>query len=216
MRSVGPLLGPVRALNCRSLRPIASNRFPGRSVRGGHRLVSICRNGTLPPGQGGAETPVYTSLPLPVTPQVCFGRDGGRYGIGGHDRRGEYRTEDAGRGQATALPKGLGPLQGSSEGRGLVLGEGSLQPGRVGKSENRRFLVRALSMCREIFSIKTELATVPTRGDIGEAATDAEGERSLAVVAAVQMLDVNGGVRIGELFATVRRWTLETGPGGRE
>ena len=79
---------------------------------------------------------------------------------------------------------------------------------------DRRFLVRALPMCGEAFGVKTELTTVPTRSDIGEAAADAEGKRSLAVVAAVQMLDITGGVHIGELVATVRRRTLETGPGG--
>ena len=79
----------------------------------------------------------------------------------------------------------------------------------------RRFLVRALPMCGEAFDIKTELTTVPTRSDIGEAAADAEGVRSLAVVAAIQMLDITGGVHIiGKLVATVRGQTLETGPGG--
>ena len=79
---------------------------------------------------------------------------------------------------------------------------------------DRRFLVRVLPMCGEAFSIKTELTTVPTRGDIGEAAADdAEGVRSLTVVAAVQMLDITGGVHIGELVATVRGRTLETDPG---
>ena len=78
------------------------------------------------------------------------------------------------------------------------------------------FFVRVLPMCGEAFSIKTELTTVPIRGDIGEAAADAEGVRSLAVVAAVQMLDITGGVHIGELVATVRGRTLETDPGGWE
>ena len=119
---------------------------PGRGVRGARSPTDWCYpfaeiNGTLlPPGQGGGgETPVYTSLPPLVTPQVCPGRDGGRYVIGGHARRGECRTEDAGRRrghqQATALlPKGVGPLQGSPERRGLELGKGKerLQPGRVG------------------------------------------------------------------------------------
>ena len=45
---------------------------------------------------------------------------------------------------------------------------------------------------------------------------DAEGVRSLAVVVAVQMLDITSGVHIGELVATLRRRTLETGPGGWE
>jgi hypothetical protein len=71
-------------------------------------------------------------------------------------------------------------------------------------------------MSGEAFDIKTELTTVPTRSDIGEAAADAEGVRSLAVVAAVQMLDITGGVHIGDLVATVWRRTLETGPGGWE
>ena len=49
--------------------------------------------------------------------------------------------------------------------------------------------------------IKTEL----TCGDIiGEAAADAEeGVRSLAVVVAVQMMDITGGICIGEPIATV-------------
>jgi hypothetical protein len=77
--------------------------------------------------------------------------------------------------------------------------------------------VCALSMCGKAFGIKTELTTVPTRSDIGEAAADAEGVRSLAVVAAVQMLDITGCDHIGELVATVRgRTLLETGPGGWE
>jgi hypothetical protein len=71
-------------------------------------------------------------------------------------------------------------------------------------------------MCGKAFGIKTELTTVPTRSDIGEAAADAEGVRSLAVVAAIQMLDITGGVHIGDLVATVRRRTLETGPDGWE
>ena len=79
---------------------------------------------------------------------------------------------------------------------------------------DRRFIVRALSMCGKAFSIKTELTTVPTRSDIGEAAADAEGVRSLAVVAAIQILDTTGGIHIGELVATVRGRKLETGPGG--
>ena len=62
--------------------------------------------------------------------------------------------------------------------------------------------------------IKTELLTC---GDIGEAAADAEeGVRSLAVVVAVQMLDITGGICIGEPIATVRGRTLENGPGGWE
>ena len=86
------------------------------------------------------------------------------------------------------------------------------------KPGNRRFLVRALSLCGEAFSIKTELVTVATCGDIGEAATDAEGVSTVPRrVTAVQMVNVTGGVRIGELVATVRRRrTLKSGPGGRE
>lgn len=74
----------------------------------------------------------------------------------------------------------------------------------------------ALPVSGEAFSIKTELTTIPTSSDIGQVAADAEGKRSLAVVAAVQMLDITGGVRIGDLVATVRGRTLETGPGGWE
>ena len=81
---------------------------------------------------------------------------------------------------------------------------------------DRRFLVRALPMCGEAFGIKTELNTIPTSSVIKEAAADVEGIRSLAVVAAVQMLDITGGVHIGELVATVRGRTLETDPGGWE
>ena len=64
-------------------------------------------------------------------------------------------------------------------------------------------------MCGEAFGIKTALTTVPISSD---AAADAEGVRSLAEVAAVQMLDIAGGVHIGELVATVRGRTLETVP----
>jgi hypothetical protein len=69
-------------------------------------------------------------------------------------------------------------------------------------------------MSGEAFDIKTEVTTVSTRSEIGEAAADAEGVRSLAVVAAIQMLNITGGVHIGELVATVRGRKLETGPGG--
>jgi hypothetical protein len=61
-------------------------------------------------------------------------------------------------------------------------------------------------MCGKAFGIS----------DIGQVAADAEGIRSLAVVAAVQMLEITGGVHIGDLVATVRRRTLETGPDGWE
>jgi hypothetical protein len=75
---------------------------------------------------------VYISLPPPVTPLVCPGRDGGRYEIGGHARRGEYRTEDAERDPGTPRPKGLGSLRGCPEERGPELGEEKLQLGLVG------------------------------------------------------------------------------------
>jgi hypothetical protein len=115
--------------HCRSLRLSASSRYPERGARGGRRLKSICQNGTPPPGQGGEEKPVYISLPPPVTPLVCPGRDGGRYevGGGGHARRGECCIEDAERDPATPRPKGLGSLRGCPE-----LGEGKLQLGLVG------------------------------------------------------------------------------------
>ena len=129
---VGPLHEPVRAPFRRSLRLSASSRYPDRGARGGRRLKSICQNGTPPPGQGGEEKPVYISLPPPVTPLVCPVRDGGRYEVGGHARRGECRTEDAERDQATALPKGLGLLRGCPEERGPELGEGKMQSGLVG------------------------------------------------------------------------------------
>jgi hypothetical protein len=57
-------------------------------------------------------------------------------------------------------------------------------------------------MFGEAFGITTELTTIPLSSDIGQAAADAEGIRSLAVVAAVQMLDITGGVRIGDLVAS--------------
>ncbi len=71
-----------------------------------------------------------------------------------------------------------------------------------------------MSLIPKKMSLIPNSVTVPTCCDIGEAAADAEGVRSLAVVAAVQMLDITGGVHIRELVATVRGRTLETGPGG--
>ena len=86
---------------------------------------------------------------------MYHGRDGGRYGIGRHGRRGECRTEDSGRGQATALPIGLGPLQGSPKGAGsggeAAAGAGwSASPGSADSLCARfRFAARPLAVRRK-------------------------------------------------------------------